>query len=327
MPIQSDQRYYLKLKALYYLYEKGYTQTNIAQLLGISRVTLGKLLEEARQEGMVKIEIIDVRGSMQTLRLEEQLKQRFHLQDIKLVDCYNLDKTNLSRRLASEAALYFENLLRSGMNLGFTWGRTLNLMVENLSENRSIQDLNIYTLVGGSAGSPDFGNILAQRIIQKYQGSTHIITAPFICQTAELCQAIKEEPAISGILNHSRSLDITMVGIGEEPIRNTDQLSCYPFDRQIINELADADAVGDICGNFFDIHGNPCDTSIKDRIISIDIRELQHHKKVIGVGGGPAKVRSILGALNGRYLDVLIIDTETAKEVLALADKLEHTGS
>ena len=56
MPIQQDQRYYLKLKALYYLYEKNYTQTDIAKLLGVSRVTLGKLLDEAKREGMVKID-------------------------------------------------------------------------------------------------------------------------------------------------------------------------------------------------------------------------------------------------------------------------------
>ena len=40
MPIQPDHRYYMKLKALYYLYEKNYTQTDIAKLLNISRVTL-----------------------------------------------------------------------------------------------------------------------------------------------------------------------------------------------------------------------------------------------------------------------------------------------
>ena len=54
MPIHPEQRYYLKLKALYYLYEKGYTQTEIAKMLNISRVTLGNLLEEAKAEGMIK---------------------------------------------------------------------------------------------------------------------------------------------------------------------------------------------------------------------------------------------------------------------------------
>lgn len=320
MPIQPDQRYYLKLKALYYLYEKEYTQTDIAKLLNISRVTLGKLLEEAKNEGMVKIEIIDVRGSMRILQVEEQLKQRFQLQDIKLVDCHNQDHESTLRRIASEAAIYFEHQLRDGMKLGFTWGRTLNSMVEHLADNHAIHNLTVYTLVGGSSSSPDFQpNILAQRIIRKYSGSTHILTAPFMCQSAELCKAIKQEPQIANILKASLDLDMTMVGIGEAPVKNSDHLSDYPFDTPMINELADAGAVGDICGNFFDINGKLCDTSLRDRIVSIDLNELHRHKKVIGVGGGPAKAKSVLGALNGHYLDVLITDMQTAESVLALS--------
>ena len=55
MSISQDHRYYLKLKALYYLYEQGYTQTEIAKRLNISRVTLGRLLDEAKAEGMIML--------------------------------------------------------------------------------------------------------------------------------------------------------------------------------------------------------------------------------------------------------------------------------
>ncbi|MCI8567008.1 MAG: hypothetical protein HFI39_11975 [Lachnospiraceae bacterium] len=323
MPIQPDHRYYMKLKALYYLYEKNYTQTDIAKLLHISRVTLGKLLEEARNEGMIKIEIVDVRGSMQILQMEEQLKQRFGLQDIKLADCQSqqLAPEAVLRRIASEAATYFEHQLQDRMKLGFTWGRTLNAMVDQLPDNHSIHDLTVYTLVGGSSSSADFQpNILVQKMIQKYGGSSHIITAPFMCQSAALCHALKQEPQIASILEASLSLDLTMVGIGEAPLRGAGHLSDYPFDAAMINELVEAGAVGDICGNFFDIRGRLCDTSLRDRIVSIDLRELHRHRKVIGVGGGPAKVKSVLGALNGHYLDVLITDVQTAAQVLELAD-------
>ena len=53
-------------------------------------------------------------------------------------------------------------------------------------------------------------------------------------------------------------------------------------------------------------------------------KELDKHlaagKRVIGVGGGEKKVRSILGALNGHYLHALITDVQTAEKVLELAD-------
>lgn len=319
MSISQEHRYYLKLKALYYLYEQGYTQTEIAKRLSISRVTLSRLLEEAKAEGMIKFEIVDIRGTMKILQLEERLRQQFGLKDIKLVDCPNADTDNVTKKIASEAAAYFEQLLHSKMKIGLTWGRTLNSMIECLSPDKSVKDLLVYTLVGGSSQSVDFQpNILAQHIIDKYSGRANILTAPFMCQSEELCRAIKQEPAISSILLASHDLDVTLVGIGEAPVRDADHLSDYPFDTPMINELVDAQAAGDICGNFFDTQGNLCETTLKDRIVSIDIRELPDHKQVIGIGGGEKKVNSILGALNGHYLHVLITDVQTAEKVLAL---------
>ena len=240
---------------------------------------------------------------MKTLQLEEKLRQRFGLQDIKLVDCSGADTDTLTRKIGSEAASYFEQLVHNNMKIGLTWGRTLNSMIENLPPNKNIRDIHVYTLVGGSSQSVDFQpNILAQHLIDKYNGHATILTAPFMCQSKELCSAIKEEPTIASILKASHNLDVTLVGIGEAPVRDADHLSDYPFDTATINELVDAEAAGDICGNFFTITGELCNTTLKNRIISIDIRDLPEHKRVIGVGGGEKKVRSILGALNGHYL-------------------------
>ena len=149
MSISQEHRYYLKLKALYYLYEEGYTQTEIAKQLNISRVTLSRLLEEAKAEGMIKFEIVDVRGAMKTLQLEEKLRQRFGLQDIKLVDCSGADTDTFTRKIGSEAASYFEQLVHNNMKIGLTWGRTLNSMIENLPN---------HTPVDRSTGSPDMHN-------------------------------------------------------------------------------------------------------------------------------------------------------------------------
>ena len=183
MPISQEHRYYLKLKALYYLYEEGYTQTEIAKLLNISRVTLSRLLEEAKAEGMIK----------------------FGLQDIKLVDCSGADADTLTRKIGSEAASYFEQLVHNNMKIGLTWGRTLNSMIENLPPNKNIRDIHVYTLVGGSSQSVDFQpNILAQHLIDKYNGHATILTAPFMCQSKELCSAIKEEPTIASICYSGR---------------------------------------------------------------------------------------------------------------------------
>ena len=318
MSFSDEQRYYLKLKALSYLYDEGLSKTNIAKSLNISRVTLDKLLEEAKAEGMIKYEIVDVRGQMKLVQAEKEMCERFGLHDIRLVDTGQADETAAVKRIAQEGASYVSRSLRSKMRIGLTWGRTLSSMIHELNPNPQIRDLIVYTLVGGASTSSNFQpNLLAQRFINKFSGQAIVMTAPFMFQREELCAEVKKEPSIAQILRASRDVDLTLVGIGEEPEEGAERLSDYPFDKEMIEQLVKANAVGDICGNFFDINGRLCDTPLRNRIVSIDISELLTHNLVIGIGGGKKKTRSIIGALNGGYLDVLITDLNTAERVLA----------
>ncbi len=324
MSIDSEQRYYMKLKALYYYYEKNYTQIEIAKILDISRITLGKLLKEARDEGMVKIEIVDKKNLHQLLELEDQIKSRFGLLDVKVVDCYEESRSIITQNLASAGAKYLDHILRSGMKLGISWGRTLEMTVDSLTENHSISGIEVYTLLGGAGTSESRiqPNIIAERLLKKVSGVGYIINAPFICRTRELCEAIKQEPHIASIIKRSADCDITLAGIGETPDIATSRHEHYHYGAEIIKEMQEHEAVGDICANFFDIYGRVCDTSVRHRIVSIDISSLHRHKKVIGIGGGAYKVKSILGALNGKYLHMLITDKFTAERVLKLADSM-----
>ena len=317
MPIGAEQRYYLKLKAAYYYYEKDYTQSEIAEMLNVSRITLGKLLKEAREEQIVKIEIVDHRNVKQLLELEANLKDRFGLTDIKVVDCVENERREVAHKIAVAAAKYVEHILRSGIKVGVAWGRTLEQMVSNLNENRNISDIEVMTLMGGAgtARSSSQPNIIAQRLIQKYGGSGYIINAPYICQTEELCEAIKAEPHINDVIERTKQADITLVGIGEKPSHSPDYDANYGYSSETIDELLAAGAVGDICARYYDINGKPCNTSVCRRVVSINLEDLKQHSRVIAIGGGPQKHQSVLGALRSGCLDVLITDKFTAQAV------------
>jgi len=318
MSLRAEHRYYLKLKAAYYLYEKNHTQVQIADMLGISRITLGKLLREAREEGIVKIEIVDVRGVREQLDLEARLQSLFDLVDVQVVVCVENEKGEIARKLAAAGARYMETAIRSGMKLGLAWGRTLELLVDYMEGNRGIRDIEVTTLLGGS-GTSDANtqpNIIALRLLEKFSGTGHILNAPYLCQTEELCRALHREPQIVEILKRAKTSDLTLIGIGETPRSLEDYGKSYNFTEEMIAELKKADAVGDICANFYDINGNACITSVSRKVVAIDIAELRKHKKVVAVGGGPNKWASVVGALRGGYIDVLITDNFTAERVL-----------
>lgn len=319
MSIREDAKYSMKIKALYYLYEKNYTQTDVAEKLRISRVTLGKWLDEAKSEGMIRFNIVDARDELPLVRMEEELKSLFHPDDVRVFNAKNLDDAGIMWKIGSSAAAYIDQEVHSNMRIGVTWGRTLNFMVNELTVNPSIKGLEVYSLIGGTSSSEALQpGVLAQNFLNKYNGSLRILAAPFICSSEKLCEDLRKDEQIASVLEGMKNLDLTLVGIGEEPMRGSSVLGDYPFDADIIQELVDQQAVGDICGNFIDINGSICKTSLKKRTVSIDIRELRRHKKVVGIGGGSRKVRSILGALHGGYLDVLLTDSNTASAVIEM---------
>lgn len=319
MQFDHEMKHSMKLKSLYYLYEKGYTQTEIAKRLNISRVTLSKWLDEAREEGLVKIEIVDTKNQLPLFQLEEEMKELFSLQDVKIINSGNMDDRGVMFELATSAIPYFEQLIHSDMRIGVTWGRTLNTMISKLRTNFEVKNLSVYTLLGSVSSSATFQpNILAQNLLSRYSGTLKIISAPFLCPTEQLCRDFKQIPEIDNILREVKNLDLTLVGIGEAPQEHMAMLNDYPFDSAIIEDLINNGAVGDICGNFFDIDGKPCNSIIKNRVLSIDIQDLPQHKLVVGIAGGSNKVRSILGALHGSYLDILITDSQTASAVIAM---------
>lgn len=81
--------------------------------------------------------------------------------------------------------------------------------------------------------------------------------------------------------------------------------------------LSEKGVVGDICSHFIDIHGNICDPELDERTISIPLEELKKKEYRICIAQGFSKADSLLGALNGDIINVLITSEETAKWILS----------
>jgi DNA-binding transcriptional regulator LsrR (DeoR family) len=74
--------------------------------------------------------------------------------------------------------------------------------------------------------------------------------------------------------------------------------------------------VGDVCLRFFDASGRPLVTELDARVIGMELRQLRGVSRCVGVAGGFRKFAAILGALRGRWINVLITDRRTAERLL-----------
>lgn len=318
MSLSEDTHYELMVKAAYYYYEKGLTQTLIAEKLGVSRLTLGRLLKEARNTGVVKIDIVDSRNLKSLLDYEDQLCKSYGLQHAVVTSSVDEMSEGIDQQIAYAAAQYIARTVRSGMKLSIGWGKTLKLLVDHLPTDRSVKDLEVTTLVGGagttiSSVQPE---ILARRILKKYSGKGFVVNAPFLCQSPEVCGLFKSEAKVREVLDRNAASDLTLIGIGEKPSLKDSYWARSSYDDEALNRILADGAVGDICGSYIDAYGTPCCPYVDNRLVAVNIEDFKSHRRVIAAAGGPNKHEAIRAALLGGYVDVLVTDQYTAKKLL-----------
>src|SRR5690554_7517802 len=103
----SDDNELLMVRAAELYYDDNKTQDEIGALLGITRWKVGRLLTQARQTGIVRIDI--VHPSARRLGLERELCARFGLKDAVVIPAP--DAKDLNANVARAAADYLTALL------------------------------------------------------------------------------------------------------------------------------------------------------------------------------------------------------------------------
>jgi DNA-binding transcriptional regulator LsrR (DeoR family) len=110
---------------------------------------------------------------------------------------------------------------------------------------------------------------------------------------------------------------VALVGIGAlEPSRLLAS-SGNVFAPRELDKLRRKGAVGDVCLRFFDAGGAPIRSEMDERVIGMTLEQLRAVKRTIGIAGARRKYDAILGALRGRWVNVLITDRVTAEKLVA----------
>lgn len=70
--------------------------------------------------------------------------------------------------------------------------------------------------------------------------------------------------------------------------------------------------------HFYDIQGQELDTTLAERMIGVDTDDLKRCKETICIAFGEKKAEAVLGAVQGKYIDTLIIDDKCAEKILKM---------
>ena len=312
--MQPSEKLDTLVQTAYLYYHEGLTQAEIAQALKISRPTVANLLQRARTEGLVTITLRP--DFLSSLTLARELKSHFSLTDVLIAPTVpGADSAAVNRSLGSLGALYLEKVLTPGDVIATAWGATMLEVAQSLS-GRKVENVTVAQSLGGLSTADSFNpGRVATLMGDKLGARAYHLYVPAVVESREVRDILLRDRSIYSAFEVARSAHRAILGIGKVAHDATVVRAGFLSPVQM-DELRLKGAVGDMWGRIFDVQGKPVVTELDGRIIALSLQDLKTMSPVIAVAGGEDKVEAILGALRGGYLDVLIVDEGTAKQVL-----------
>ena len=144
-------------------YRSDYSQQKIAQELGVSRPSISRLLQYAKDKGYVNIQIVDPVEDMS--HMEQRLKDKLHLKDVKIASSTINDEEEIKKYIGITAARYLDSIIKDGDIIGVGWGTTLYNMSQALVP-KAIKGSQVVQLEGGVSHSE--WNNYAREILESF---------------------------------------------------------------------------------------------------------------------------------------------------------------
>ena len=297
-------------------YEEDSTQAEIATRMGISRATVSRLLSEARRQGIVKITVTEPAPDA-----DDELRRAVER-------ALGLRRVFISTPAGGGSPLADDQL---GPVLGPAVGRALQEAglghgdVVLVSSGRTLYEVArtrlpalpgvvVAPTVGGIDQPEDWfqTNEITRLLAAATGGRALYLFAPAL-PGPSLHETLRRDPSIQRVLGLWSQAKVVLTGVGAAPVLRSQVPQYVPADAELF------DAVGDVCGRFFDRFGDPVAFTGSDRLIAVELADLRQIPTVVGVAAGPDKVQPIVVGARAGYLNQLVTDPLTAEAILARA--------
>jgi DNA-binding transcriptional regulator LsrR (DeoR family) len=346
------------IEAAHLFFSAQKKQREIAVLLGMTQPQVSEMIEQARDEGIIKIVI----NSSLDVKLARGIQGKYpHIKEC-IVLKYRGDKTKESNELVTDllgkaAAEHFNGHVLTEGIVGVSGGMTLAEMANSLDNRGNTKNLSVYSMSIWCRSRIDAVSPVAivSNIIEKYPGSRGYSAQlpdysldPVIAFQQKQMDLERIKPVLAGPSRKDKSKCL-YVGLGSIP-SGVENDSNALRERPIVdfaNLLAELNIsqkpleiiAGECCLQPYDIkghilHSQNCPDSelkealrkIEDNIIGFELQSLREMVTagtdiVCAVAGGFFKQRSVLGGLRSKIFNHLVTDITCAEHALADSDE------
>src|SRR5262245_2192362 len=259
----SDIQQLIDASRLYY--ELGETQSRVAELLGVTRPQVSRILKRARAEGIVEIRIVD--QAAQSSAAGDELRERFGLHGVHLAASI-LGPEDVSRRLIGRVgAEVLRAAVRDGAVVGVGDGSSISALADALDESLRDTGATVVPLCGGywftgPAREP------FRRVADALGGVPQGLLAPGLVDDPATKRSLIAHAGVRRILELWDRLDVAVFGIGGPA------WTAAAFGQATCRRLEQADAVGELLMAPFDVDGRFVRGDLEERTIAFDVDRL-----------------------------------------------------
>ncbi len=310
---QHDNELSLATRAAWLHYGGGLSQTDVAKRLNVTKVKAHRLINKANQDGVVKVSFD---GEIaECAALEMLLSENCGLSYCEVVP--DLDETGLPvRALGLGGASFLSREIANTENkvIGLGNGRTLSACIRNMAST-STPNTKFVSLMGGLtrnfAANP---HDVMHRLAEKTGAEAYFMPVPFFANSNEDRDVMLAQRGVPEVMSMAAGADLKFVGIGTAD-DNAQTVLAGVITPENMEAIRAQGGTGELIGHFFDLDGNPVNTELSDRTLSIGLEDMKTGR-VIAVAGGEDKINSIWAILKSGLLDGLITDERTAKTLV-----------
>lgn len=292
-------------------YFEGKSKVQIADQLRLSRFKVARILEEARERGLVEVTMrfptaIDTDVSVRLAR---------HLGiERAVVLAGEADEATTRTELGGLAAQLLTEIVAAEDVLGLTCSRTVTATTDALER---LAPCDVVQLSGTLAGmGHDVGSVESvRRAAQVGGGTAHPIYAPLVVDDADTAMSLAQQPAIRATLDRAGEVTVALVAVGAWRPGHSTVWDAVSDDERA--QAAAAGAVGEIGGRCFDADGAAVLGPIEDRVVGMTFDELRRVPHVVAIGYGEGRAAAVRAVVRGQVMQTLVCDSTLAAGLLA----------
>lgn len=290
-------------------YRDGVSKVELGRRHGISRFQVARLLEEARQEGIVRIEIVD---PVDVGREDVPLARALGISSVTIASPRPGEDGRAA--LARQVARLLPRHLREGGRLGVAWSRTLTHLPASLETLPSADVVQL----AGPLSAPGYTSSHSSALIHTLGSFTGAkvwsLPTPLVVDSAQIAASLRSMDEVRTALDAADELDVAVISIGAWAAGASTLWSRIgPEERRRASE---AGVVAESCGILLDRSGGVWHSAVQDRIIGVRPDQLRR-ARVIAAAPATGHPEAVIAAARSGMVDDLVLSAELADDVLA----------